>query len=460
LIQPATPATGEAKDTKMEVRFIAQPEGNAQLGTILGSALEDIASVKKVTIVSAFASRTTVMRLKKALLALHAAEAKVRIVVGVDMGGTSKEVLTELAAWPVEVLIFKNKKSGVTFHPKMYLVEKASSAEILVGSNNLTDGGFFKNYEAAAHVTYALPADRAAYLRGTTELAKFLAPTGPVVKRLDQAFLQKLVARADIPSEAEARVRARKAKVGGKSPTPDDTFGFEPTPGAKALPVEFQEVVLSANAHQSDEIQKKKRAKSTRRSPAGIAARQAGKGALLWIETVAQLFPTAFYMELNATKGTRAAEGKRRNIPGEQRIPLGAIWSAKDFWGWPSNYEKSVNPRKGPRPATSDPDEEYVDRVYYNWRPTWEIAQIGDASRHIPSKPIRMYYYDNSSDFRFTSGDIADWGEPGDIVKIERVEDGTVEYRCQLAKQGTAEHDEWSAICKAGGHTERGYGFS
>lgn len=121
----------------MEVSFIAQPQDKVQLGPLLFDALGKKPAPTRVTIVSAFASLVTVIRFKTPLRELHEAGAKVRVVVGVDMGGTSKEVLRELASWPCEVFVFKNKRSGITFHPKIYLVERKHSAEIFVGSNSL-----------------------------------------------------------------------------------------------------------------------------------------------------------------------------------------------------------------------------------------------------------------------------------------------------------------------------------
>ena len=439
----------------MQVRFIAQPQDNIQLGNLLTESLKSIKAINAVTIVSAFASLATITRLKAPLIALHEAEAKVRLVLGIDMGGTSKEVLEEIGKWPVEVFIFKNRKSGVTFHPKIYLVEKKTSAEIFVGSNNLTEGGLFKNYEGAALVSYALPEDGEAFTRSKTELAKFLDPQLPVGKRLDAEFLQKLLLRNDIPRDADARTRAKAAKVGSTNGQEgDNPFGFEATPGAKALPIEFQDVVLAANAKQLSDI--KKANKETKKK--GGKSPTAGQIALPDVEPLAYVPAGAFYMELNATKGTKAEKGAKKNIPGEQRIPLPAIWSAQEFWGWKGNYEREVNPRKSKKPGV--PGEKSVDRVYHNWRPVWEISQIGDATRHIPKKTVRMYFYENSSDFRFTCGEIAKWGEPGDIVRIEKVDNGVVDFKCDLAKQGTKEHAEWSKICKASGHTKRGFGFS
>lgn len=449
----------------MDIRFIAQPQENAQLGALLTDSLSNSIGIKGVTIVSAFASMATVIRIKSLLLNLPKSEKlKVRLVIGVDMGGTSKEVLTELASWPFEVFIFKNKKGGVTFHPKIYVVERESSAEIYIGSNNLTEGGFFKNYEGSAFVRYHFPKDKSGYEVAKEELQKFLDPKPPVAKLLDGDFLKKLLNRNDIPSDAETRVRAKTARVGASSVGTDDTFGFESTPGAKALPVEYQAIVLAANDNQLKEIKKanKSRSKTKKVDAKGSKKTEDKNISLLDIEPMASMPAGAFYMELNATKGAQAEAGGKRNIPGEQRIPLPAIWSAQDFWGWKANYQKDVNPRKGKAAIEKVSSKPSEDRVYYNWYATWALSQIGDPSRNVANKTVRMYFYENSSDFRFTCGEIAKWGEPGDILKIERSNDGETDYKCQLAKKGTPEHAKWSTYCAvpSGSHSKRGFGFS
>lgn len=436
----------------MKVNFIAQPYNNIQLGKLLDESLADTENIRSVTIVSAFSSRSSVIRLKKALFKLHLENAKVRLVLGVDMGGTSKEVLEEIAGWPIETLIFKNRKSGVTFHPKIYVIEKNDLADIYIGSNNLTEGGLFKNYEGAAIISYSLPADNESYVQAKRELQYFLDPKEPIAKLLDQEFLEKLCLRNDIPSEAEARSRAKVAKVG--SPTEDqDIFGFESTPAATKLPIEYQHIVLAAVDKQLQDIQKSKRAAAIKLKRDGLAKEDINRVVIPEIEPIAYVPATAFYMELNATKGENG------NIPGEQRIPLPAIWSAQEFWGWKENYTKDVNPRKGKQPVVQNPHTE--DRVYYNWRPVWEISEIGNPERVI-TKTVRMYLYENSSDFRFTCGEIARWGDPGDIIKIEKIDNDVIDFRCQLAKKGSAEHVEWSKICvgRPDAHTRRGFGFS
>jgi HKD family nuclease len=445
----------------MQVNFIAQPL--QQLGALLNAALDTASAPTSVVLVSAFASLQAVLRLKVRLHALQAGGAAVRVVVGVDMGGTSKEVLKELATWPVEVFVFKNRKGGVTFHPKLYIVEAAQAAEVFLGSNNLTDGGLYGNYEGAVRVSYELPLDAGEFTKAKTQLSKFINPALPVGRRLDTEYLELLLLRRDIPDEAEARKRRKEAR-GRTDPNgaAADVFGFESTPGPPQLPLEVQQVVLAAVRNQLDELaesrrQAQMRARAARRQ-AALAARATGTPPevppaeppidIRTFVPLAQLAPVSFYLELTATSG-----GNGTTIPGEQRVPLEAINAAQEFWGWPDNYTEDRNPRKG-----NDPGGE--DRVYFNWKPRWRLRKLGSPGDDV-EKDIRMYFYQNSSDYRFYSSDLVRWATAGDLIQLTRCENMPYEYECVLAVAGTPEHTAWKALCTQGSaHSPRVFAFA
>ena len=84
----------------MNVQFLAQPD--IQLGLIVSELLDSQPPPTKVILVSAFAGLQTVMRLKEPIEDIRSESSFVRLVLGIDMGGTSQEVLTELlqCSWP------------------------------------------------------------------------------------------------------------------------------------------------------------------------------------------------------------------------------------------------------------------------------------------------------------------------------------------------------------------------
>ena len=208
----------------MNITTVAQPE--TQLGNEIDGLLNEDTVYSRIVLVAAFVALRTILRLRERLLEQKAAGSQLRFTVGIDLGGTSREVLEELLRWECETFVFHNTIPRSTFHPKVYLFEGATRATLFVGSNNLTDGGFYTNYEAATRYDFELPADAGEYQRLLGPLAPFIDPQGATVQRLDAALIATLVARGELPSEAEARkirrekARGRKPSVGDVPPSP------------------------------------------------------------------------------------------------------------------------------------------------------------------------------------------------------------------------------------------------
>ncbi len=156
----------------MRVEFISQPD--VQFGRILTELLDSDPQPRKVIVVSAFVSLQTILRLKEAILRIHGNGGITRLVFGIDMGGTSQEVLKEILSWHTDNKVVKHRRPGFTFHPKLYLVEWQNKAEIIIGSNNVTEGGLFRNYESSARIIYDLPNDNLLYDTAQQELNRFL----------------------------------------------------------------------------------------------------------------------------------------------------------------------------------------------------------------------------------------------------------------------------------------------
>ncbi len=69
------------------------------------------------------------------------------MIIGISEGGASKQGL-ELALEMADRVDIFHDPSGRTFHPKVYMLRSTSSNCLFVGSNNMTAGGLFRNYEA------------------------------------------------------------------------------------------------------------------------------------------------------------------------------------------------------------------------------------------------------------------------------------------------------------------------
>jgi hypothetical protein len=389
--------------------YFAQPD--IRLGDLLMEALATAPTPRRVVIVSAFAALQTIMRLKVPLINLRESGTAVSVVLGLDMGGTSKEVLQQLSTWNVNVTVVKNRIPGHTFHPKLYLLEWETLAKIVVGSNNATEGGFYRNYEASACTQYDLPADAAQYAGALRELRRFIQPEGPTAKQLTPAYLRVLLARADVPTEAAARERTTSQFRRTAGDGNDHAFGSEVISPPPPLPSALLERLIA-------NITPRRQAGRRRARP--IAERREE------IQRAEQVSPAAFYMSLPTLQG--------RNIPGEGRIPLAAIELAEQFWGWPEKYARTESPRRGQK------------RVYHEWKPIWRIWNV--EREDAVEQPVRMYMYENSSDFRFYARPLVNAGaDLGDIVRIVRVAEPAVEFECALAKAGTAEHRSWQSYC-------------
>lgn len=221
----------------LRVRAIAQPE--SQLGREISDLLESEVGFTRIILVSAFVGLRTILRLREPLLRHVQAGTELRTTVGIDLGGTSREVLEELLRWRGETQVFHNTIARATFHPKAYLFERANAATLFVGSNNLTDGGFYTNYEAATRFDFELPADRGEYDQVRRPLSPFFEPNGSTARLLDANLIQILVARGELPSEAEARER-RNERISGRprnnGETPESPFAAVATQLPPLLP--------------------------------------------------------------------------------------------------------------------------------------------------------------------------------------------------------------------------------
>jgi len=400
----------------MKVEYIAQP--NTQLGKVLADLLDSNPPPTRIVFVSAFVSVQTLMRVKQQIFDLKEAGANVRFVLGINLGGTSQEALAEVLSWDIDCRIVNHRLPGHTFHPKLYLLEWDEEAVIIIGSNNITEGGFFNNYESAAYITYNLPNDVDDLNSAFNELSRFLDPDGPVVKPLTDELLKDFIERGYVPTEEEARKsrtasRKPKVKVDDKK---EPLFGMENFDPPPPLPADLLERLIK-------DVRKRRR--SAKKAAKKLTKKAAAKPIDDTVSDVVQ--PAAFYMTLPTLQG--------KNIPGEGRIPLEAVELAKEFWGWPDEYSKEVSPRQG------------RERVYWNWRPMWRIWDV-TAPDDVTTLEVRMYMYENSSDFRFYVRPLVNAGaDLGDVVRIRRIAESDAEFECVLARQGTPEYDDWIKSC-------------
>lgn len=73
---------------------------------------------------------------------------KIRVILGIDQKGTSKEALEEVLSWNIDARIYHTSSRNI-FHPKVYLFENRDIFTLIVGSNNLTLPGLARNIECS-----------------------------------------------------------------------------------------------------------------------------------------------------------------------------------------------------------------------------------------------------------------------------------------------------------------------
>jgi hypothetical protein len=175
---------------------------------------------RDLKIMVAFAKLGPLTRLEKEIGAWRSKGKTIEAIFGVDLLGTSSEALEfALENFSGIRVAYGSGSSALnpTFHPKLYLFIGNANAICYLGSNNLTVGGTETNFEAAAIIEMALPADAILF----ANLSGLWADMRDGSLQLDAAVLKGLLEDGVILSEAEQRaarnlLAREKAGSGGQ----------------------------------------------------------------------------------------------------------------------------------------------------------------------------------------------------------------------------------------------------
>lgn len=126
--------------------------------------------------------------------------------VGVDLDNTTTDGLRSLLAIGsgknANAFVHHNE-SGTIFHPKLYLLRNATEARLIIGSNNVTEAGMFRNTEATLQLDLQLGDP---VLTSTLEaLDAWRDVTTGLALPLDEPLIQALETNGYIKSEAQIR---------------------------------------------------------------------------------------------------------------------------------------------------------------------------------------------------------------------------------------------------------------
>lgn len=184
-------------------------------GAFIARSLAD-ESMSQFRMAVAWARFGGIARIEPHVAALRQRGGTAGAVVGIDEGVATKPGLRKLLNVFDSVHVVHDP-GGRTFHPKLYLVEGAARARLLVGSSNATAGGLYFNFEASLEAIFQLPDEQdAPSLVGARAYFDRLTGDGQVCIELTEESLGRLLDDPRYPiAETERRTRRR----GGPSTT-------------------------------------------------------------------------------------------------------------------------------------------------------------------------------------------------------------------------------------------------
>jgi len=395
------------------VQFVHQPAREARLGEFLQSRLQEPWTTFRAAV--AFVKRSGTKHIGTSL-SEFSKSGRAEIIAGIDLHGTSQEGLEDLldaVGSNGRVIVFHNRLS-LTFHPKVYLFKSANSAEVLVGSGNLTEGGLFTNYEASVRLQLDLhdQSDRA-FLRSIEDVLNTWAdPTKGTALPLNATLLTRLVALGYVPVEAlsaketaEERVRLAAAAEGeskGRGEPEERLFAARVEPRAPTVPLTARERAAATRTG-------RKPAPAPIPSPAPTIVTEV-KGFVM----------TLHQTDVGFGQITRGTSPRSPEI----FIPLSARDAEPKFWGWPDQFtEDSTKPRK-------------FDRVGVRMRVGTTVVSVN------------MMTWPDKHDFRLRSKALRSAGQVGDIMRIEKVDPASgSDYYVEIVPQRTTQHPVYLARC-------------
>lgn len=106
----------------------------------------------RFSIIVAYAKKSGVSRILPSMKIFKENGGQIRAFIGIDQMNTSYEALLELFEICDELYIIHNENMSHTYHSKIYMLDNNTTEPnkvwLAIGSNNLTAGGLFINYES------------------------------------------------------------------------------------------------------------------------------------------------------------------------------------------------------------------------------------------------------------------------------------------------------------------------
>jgi HKD family nuclease len=167
---------------------------------------------KEAWIAVAWAKRSGLRLLERELRAFRKAKRRLRALVGLDQHGATIEGLELTLELFREARVYHDTARNPmrTFHPKLHVVEAKDRARAVIGSGNLTAGGFFSNYELSVALDLDLTADEdAEVLKRLREWFDTRWSHPNAARRLSKASIKQM----PTPEQKESEVRSNEAEA-------------------------------------------------------------------------------------------------------------------------------------------------------------------------------------------------------------------------------------------------------
>ncbi len=153
----------------------------------------------------AYAKNSGISRIYNDLVHFSNQGGKTSVIAGIDQNNTSYQALVNLQSFAKENLyIHHDRNFDITFHPKVYLFGNSEIEKVIIGSSNLTAGGFYLNYEANIGVTLDTAEDSKKFQTQVTDYWNNLI-SNENTKKCDLDFLKKLLDYGSVVDECKQR---------------------------------------------------------------------------------------------------------------------------------------------------------------------------------------------------------------------------------------------------------------
>jgi HKD family nuclease len=229
----------------MELHFLAQGLKTESKNTV-GWKLIELFENPKYHTFTAFTAFTSLAGVAGIAAHINRARKHLRsatIITGIDQKGTSKEALDAFLLIDVNSYVFYTPNNAI-FHPKIYLFEGDTFADLIIGSSNLTAQGLFMNVEASMHISVEVESkDYAIVQEFKSHYEHLFTLKEPNLLPLSNELITDLVAQGIVPTEEERK--ANHEKLTNSSTSNENKRQPFPKRSVAKIPSEFRSSKIS-----------------------------------------------------------------------------------------------------------------------------------------------------------------------------------------------------------------------